>query len=67
MLTNSFGGLDLCGTDRADYRPATEFSFSIASRFRLESVWLRRIFLTAVWALGLKALVFDVFAKGIGL
>jgi len=33
---------------------------------RLGNLWLRRIFLTAVWALGLKALVFDVFAKASG-
>jgi hypothetical protein len=25
--------------------------------------WLRRIFLTAVWALGLKALIYDFIAK----
>jgi uncharacterized membrane protein YfcA len=28
---------------------------------RIGNLWLRRIFLTAVWALGLKALFFDVF------
>ena len=28
---------------------------------RIGNLWLRRIFLTAVWALGLKALIFDVF------
>jgi uncharacterized membrane protein YfcA len=27
---------------------------------RIGNEWLRRIFLTAVWALGLKALLFDV-------
>ena len=30
---------------------------------RIGNVWLRRIFLTAVWVLGLKALVFDVWAN----
>jgi len=28
---------------------------------RLENLWLRRIYLTAVWILGLKTLIFDVF------
>lgn len=28
---------------------------------RLGSLWLRRIYLTAVWLLGLKTLLFDVF------
>jgi uncharacterized protein len=28
---------------------------------RVGNLWLRRIFLTAVWALGLKALLFDVW------
>ena len=30
---------------------------------RIGNLWLRRIFLTAVWVLGLKALLFDVFAR----
>jgi uncharacterized protein len=30
---------------------------------RLGNQWLRRIFLTAVWALGLKALVYDLIVK----
>jgi len=30
---------------------------------RVGDLWLRRIFLTAVWALGLKALLFDLFTK----
>jgi len=35
----------------------------VGARFaiRMGNLWLRRIFLTAVWALGLKALIFDVF------
>jgi uncharacterized protein len=40
--------------------------FGARFAIRLGNVWLRRIFLTAVWALGLKALVFDVFAKASG-
>ena len=37
----------------------------IGARFaaRIGDLWLRRIFLTAVWVLGLKALIFDVFTK----
>jgi uncharacterized protein len=40
----------------------------LGARFaiRLGNLWLRRIFLTAVWALGLKVLIFDVFAKAAG-
>jgi uncharacterized membrane protein YfcA len=30
------------------------------------NLWLRRIFLTAVWALGLKALLFNLFANNAG-
>jgi hypothetical protein len=33
---------------------------------RVGNLWLRRIFLTAVWALGLKALLFDLFANSAG-
>jgi uncharacterized membrane protein YfcA len=33
---------------------------------RLGNLWLRRIFLTAVWALGLKALLFDVWGNQVG-
>ena len=33
---------------------------------RIGERWLRRIFLTAVWALGLKALLFDIFARDAG-
>ena len=33
---------------------------------RIGNLWLRRIFLTAVWVLGLKALVFDVFGGRVG-
>jgi uncharacterized membrane protein YfcA len=33
---------------------------------RIGNLWLRRIFLTAVWALGLKALIFDVFGAHAG-
>jgi len=33
---------------------------------RVGNLWLRRIFLTAVWALGLKALFFDLFARSAG-
>jgi hypothetical protein len=33
---------------------------------RAGNLWLRRIFLTAVWALGLKALLFDLFANNAG-
>ena len=37
----------------------------VGARFaiRLGNQWLRRVFLTAVWALGLKTLLFDVLAK----
>jgi uncharacterized membrane protein YfcA len=40
----------------------------IGARFamRIGDLWLRRIFLTAVWVLGLKALIFDLFAKNAG-
>ena len=33
---------------------------------RIGNVWGRRIFLAAVWALGLKALVLDIFGKNSG-
>jgi len=33
---------------------------------RIGNLWLRRIFLTAVWALGLKALIFDVWGSPVG-
>jgi uncharacterized membrane protein YfcA len=33
---------------------------------RVGDLWLRRIFLTAVWALGLKALFIDLFARDAG-
>ena len=35
----------------------------VGARFavRIGNLWLRRIFLTAVWVLGLKALIFDVW------
>lgn len=33
---------------------------------RIGNLWLRRIFLTAVWGLGLKALLFDIFANNAG-
>jgi uncharacterized membrane protein YfcA len=40
----------------------------VGARFaiRLGNLWLRRIFLAAVWGLGLKVLLFDVFAKASG-
>lgn len=40
----------------------------VGARFaiRIGNVWVRRIFLTAVWALGLKALVLDIFGKSLG-
>lgn len=40
----------------------------VGARFaiRIGNLWLRRIFLTAVWALGLKALIFDVFGGRAG-
>jgi hypothetical protein len=40
----------------------------VGARFaiRIGNVWLRRIFLTAVWVLGLKALVFDVWGSRVG-
>jgi uncharacterized membrane protein YfcA len=37
--------------------------FGARFAIRLGNLWLKRIFLTAVWALGFKALVFDVFAN----
>jgi uncharacterized membrane protein YfcA len=39
------------------------FGALLGARFaiRAGNLWLRRIFLTAVWALGLKALIFDVW------
>jgi uncharacterized membrane protein YfcA len=33
---------------------------------RIGNLWLRRIFLTAVWALGLKALIFDIWRAQTG-
>ena len=33
---------------------------------RIGNLWVRRIFLTAVWALGLKAIIFDVFGGRVG-
>ena len=40
----------------------------VGARFaiRIGNLWLRRIFLTAVWVLGLKALVFDIFGGRAG-
>ena len=40
----------------------------VGARFaiRIGNLWLRRIFLTAVWALGLKALIFDVWGTRTG-
>lgn len=40
----------------------------LGARFaiRIGNVWLRRIFLTAVWALGLKTLIFDVWGSQSG-
>jgi uncharacterized membrane protein YfcA len=40
----------------------------VGARFaiRIGNLWLRRIFLAAVWALGLKALVFDVWRTQVG-
>ena len=40
----------------------------LGARFAVHigNLWLRRIFLTAVWALGLKALLFDLFTKDAG-
>jgi uncharacterized protein len=37
----------------------------VGARFaiRIGNLWLRRIFLTAVWILGLKALIFDVWGS----
>ena len=37
--------------------------FGARFAIRLGNLWLRRIFLTAVWVLSLKVLVLDVFAK----
>jgi hypothetical protein len=37
--------------------------FGARFAIRLGNLWLKHIFLTAVWALGLQALVFDVFAN----
>ena len=41
---------------------------AVGARFaiRIGNVWVRRIFLAAVWALGLKALVLDLFGKNSG-
>jgi hypothetical protein len=41
--------------------------FGARFAIRIGNLWLRRIFLTAVWALGLKALLFDTLAKELGL
>jgi uncharacterized protein len=40
----------------------------VGARFarRLGNVWIRRIYLTAVWVLGLKTLLFDVLNPGAG-
>jgi hypothetical protein len=40
----------------------------VGARFaiRIGNLWLRRIFLAAVWVLGLKALVFDVWRTQVG-
>jgi len=40
----------------------------VGARFaiRIGNLWLRRIFLTAVWVLGLKALIFDVWRTEAG-
>lgn len=40
----------------------------VGARFaiRIGNLWLRRIFLTAVWALGLKVLLFDVWGSRTG-
>ena len=56
-----------------DYRLGTVlgiarfFGAFVGARFatRLGNEWLRRIFLTAVWALGLKTLVYDLIAKNV--
>jgi uncharacterized membrane protein YfcA len=37
--------------------------FGARFAIRVGNLWLRRIFLTAVWALGLKALLFDTLAR----
>jgi uncharacterized membrane protein YfcA len=44
------------------------FGALLGARFaiRIGDLWLRRIFLTAVWALGLKALIFDVWGSRTG-
>src|SRR3984885_494209 len=44
------------------------FGALLGARFaiRIGNLWLRRIFLTAVWALGLKALIFDVWGSRTG-
>jgi uncharacterized membrane protein YfcA len=41
----------------------------LGARFarRLGNLWIRRIYLSAVWLLGLKTLLFDVFGSGVGL
>jgi uncharacterized membrane protein YfcA len=40
----------------------------VGARFaiRLGNLWVRRIFLTAVWVLGLKGLLWDIFGKNSG-
>jgi len=44
------------------------FGALLGARFaiRVGNLWLRRIFLTAVWALGLKAMIFDVLGNRTG-
>jgi uncharacterized protein len=44
------------------------FGALLGARFaiRIGNLWLRRIFLTAVWALGLKTLIFDVWGGRTG-
>jgi uncharacterized protein len=41
----------------------------LGARFarRLRNLWIRRIYFAAVWLLGLKTLLFDVFGSGTGL
>jgi uncharacterized membrane protein YfcA len=60
--------------DLIDYRlgmilGATMFVGAVVgARFaiRIGNLWVRRIFLTAVWVLGLKALLLDIFGKNSG-
>jgi uncharacterized protein len=41
----------------------------LGARFarRLGNLWIRRIYFAAVWLLGLKTLLFDLFGSGTGL